>query len=290
METWNLDDIPWDQFDPSKVNPELLLVVKAASLVEYNADDYRTYLQNVFSDNDRLKKAIDQWSVEEVQHGRALARWATLADPAFDFDLSFGRFVENYRVPTEVNESVRGSRTGELIARCMVETGTNSFYSALADATEEPVLKAICRQIAADEFAHYCLFHAHMRKHLRLENLTFRERLSVAFRRIAETEDDELATAYWAANRGGEHFDRPSNAVAYARASLRYYRPEHIVRGVEMIFGALGLDPAGPTGWIATRAVRVFIWHRVRFTPWLAVVKERISSRYPQLDMFAQRG
>lgn len=290
METWNLDDIPWDQFDPSKVNPELIPVVKAASLVEYNAGDYRAYLRNVFADNERLKKAIDQWSVEEVQHGRALARWAALADPAFDFDASFRRFVENFQVPMEVNESVRGSRTGELIARCMVETGTNSFYSALADATDEPVLKAICQRIAEDEFAHYCLFHTQMRKHLRQEDLTFRERLAVAFERVAETEDDELATAYWAANCGDEPFDRRRNAVAYARASLRYYRPEHITRGVDMIFGTLGLNSRGPAGWIATRAVRLFIWHRARFTPWLSVARDRFSDRYQRLETLAQRG
>ncbi len=48
-----------------------------------------------------------------------------------------------------------GSRAGELIARCIAETGTNSFYSALADATDESVLNDICRRIAEGELAHY---------------------------------------------------------------------------------------------------------------------------------------
>ena len=155
MGTWTLDDVPWDRFDLSKVDPEIIPIVKAASMVEYNADDYRQYLKNVFADDARACKAIDQWTVEEVQHGEALGRWAELADPDFDFKRAFKRFTDNYNIPLAVTESVRGSRTGEMVARCMVETGTNSLYSALADATDEPVLKDICRRIADDEFAHY---------------------------------------------------------------------------------------------------------------------------------------
>ena len=279
MGTWTLGDIPWDHFDASKVNPELVPVVKAASMVEFNADDYRQYLNNVFDGDEKVCRAIDQWSVEEVQHGRALGRWAELADPEFDFDRSFRRFVDNFNFPLEVTESVRGSRPGELVARCMVETGTSSFYSALADATEEPVLKEICLRIAEDEFAHYCLFHSYMRRNLKSENLSLLQRLRVAFDRVAETEDDELASAYWAANRPGEHFDRRSNSVAYARATLKYYKPKHIARGVEMIFGALGLYPSGPLGWAATRAVRTFIWYRGRFCPRLAVIASDLAAK-----------
>lgn len=289
MGSWTLDDIAWDRFDKSKVNPDLIPIVKAASMVEFNAEDYRQYLNNVFQDDERTCSAIDNWATEEVQHGRALGEWAMLADPDFDFDSSFKRFTDNYRVPLDARESVRGSRSGEMIARCMVETGTNSFYSALADATDEPVLKAICQRIAADEYAHYCLFHTHMRRYLKIEGLSLPERLRVAIGRIAETEDDELASAYWAANRGGESFDRRTNSVDYARGSLRYYQPHHIRRGVEMIFGAIGINPHGILGWIATRAARMFIWYRVRFTPRVAVLYARFTERRPRFDFFEQR-
>jgi enoyl-[acyl-carrier-protein] reductase (NADH) len=40
-------------------------------------------------------------------------------------------------LPLDVTDSVRGSRTSELIARCMVETGTSSYYTALAEAGRE---------------------------------------------------------------------------------------------------------------------------------------------------------
>ncbi len=276
METWTLDAIPWARFDASRVNPEIVLIVKAASLVEFNADDYRVYLQNVFRDDKRACGALDQWALEEIQHGRALGRWAELADQGFDFKYSFNRFVSSFNIPLDVTQSVRGSRIGELVARCMVETGTSSFYSALADATDEPVLSEICRRIAEDETAHYHMFHSFMRRYTKTESLSLTDRFKVAFERAAETEDDELARAYWAANRPDEPFDRRTNSVAYARATLKYYRPHHISRAVGMIFGTLGLDSSGPLGWMAARAVRTFIWYRGRFVPRVSIWASRL--------------
>ena len=48
----------------------------------------------------------------------------------------------------------------------MVETGTSSYYTALAEATDEPVLRQICKLIAADEYRHFKLFYDHMRRYL----------------------------------------------------------------------------------------------------------------------------
>ncbi|MFT5485369.1 MAG: hypothetical protein ACI9JL_002778 [Paracoccaceae bacterium] len=271
MGSWSLKDIPWDSFDASRVDPGIVPIIKAACVVEYNADDYRHYLSNVLDDDARTQAAIRQWSLEEIQHGTVLGKWAELADPTFNFERSYELFVENFAFPLDVSQSVRGSRVGELVARCMVEIGTSSFYSALADATDEPALKEICRRIAEDEFAHYHMFHSYMRRYLKNEDLSLRERLRVAFERISEAEDDELATAYWAANRPNEPFDRRPNSVAYARGTLRYYRPSHIRRMIDMVFDALGLDPSGPLGWIVTRIARAFIWYRGRFTPRAAI-------------------
>ncbi len=53
---WTLDDIPWDQFDRSKVDDDIARVVRAAAMVESNASDYAIYLCNVFKDDpDRVK-------------------------------------------------------------------------------------------------------------------------------------------------------------------------------------------------------------------------------------------
>jgi len=261
MASWTLDDIPWHAFDRSKVTPDLVAIVKAASMVEYNAGDYVAYLNNVFADDPRFRKAIEGWGREEVQHGVALARWAGCADPVFNFEESFHRFKDGFRLPLEATSSVRGSRTGELIARCMVETGTSSYYTALADSTDEPVLKEICRKIATDEFAHYALFHNHMRRYLQAERLGVFQRLRVALGRIAESEDDELGYAFHAANNGNAPYDRKAAIRAYQQHAFPRYRNEHVRRGVKMIMSAIGLAEDGPAAramtWLVLALLRL---------------------------------
>ena len=254
MANWTLEDVPWQDFRPDKVDAEILKLAKAASLVEYNSGDYTTYLCNVFGGDPRFQKAIRNWEHEEVQHGKALARWAKLADTSFDFEESFRIFTDGYRLPLDATQSVRGSRAAELIARCLVETGTHTYYSALADATEEPVLKAICRNIAADEKAHYALFHRALERYQREERLTLARRIRVAFSRIAETQDDELAYAYYAANvaRTGKAYVREENARAYSSIALGFYRPHHRARIADMFFEAVGMSTErGVARWLA---------------------------------------
>ncbi len=122
---WTLEDVPWSRFEAKAVEPSLLAAVKAASLVEYNALDYVAYLKRVFKDSGvETLGDIEKWGHEEVQHGLALGRWCELADPEFDFESAVARFRAGYRPQhflLEEGGSVRGSRRGEMIARCVVE-------------------------------------------------------------------------------------------------------------------------------------------------------------------------
>ncbi|MEO8559098.1 MAG: ferritin-like domain-containing protein [Rhodospirillales bacterium] len=245
MKHWTLDDIPWDRFDASKVNADILRLAKAAAMVEQNGLDYALYLHNVFADDEQFRSVIDTWAREEVQHGSALGRWAMLADPTFDFAESSARFRAGYQLPLDATSSIRGSRAGELMARCIVETGTSSYYAALHDAIDEPVLKAICGQIAADELRHYKLFYSHMKRYLTREKLGTLGRLRIGFSRILESEDDELAYAYYVANGGSETYDRKRNTQAHALRAYRVYKPSHIQRAIAMAFKAVGLKPHG---------------------------------------------
>ena len=245
MKHWTLDDIPWARFDPSRVDPETLRIVKAAAMVEYNGGDYAAYLCRVFHDDPGFQDEARVWAAEEVQHGEALGRWAELADPEFRFRESFERFKDGFKIRTDLDESIRGSRTGELVARCIVETGTSSYYTALMEATDEPVLREVCRNIAADELRHYKLFYAHMRRYLERENIGRLRRAMVAIARAGETEDDELAYAYYAANGDGEPYDRRRFNRAYARRAYGVYKPRHVERGMAMLLKAAGFPPHG---------------------------------------------
>lgn len=245
IQHWHIDHLPWDRFDPGKIDPEITKLVKAASLVEANGQDYADYLCNVFSDDPEFQAAARYWAVEEVQHGEALGRWAEHADPNFRFQDALGRFREGYRIPAGQGRSVRGSRAGELVARCIVETGTSSYYTALMEAAEEPVLKEICRNIAADEYRHYKLFYTHLKRYLKKDKIGRLRRSLIALGRITESEDDELAYAYYAANGGTSSYDRKTFARAYAGRAYSYYRRHHIDRGIAMVLKAAGLPPAG---------------------------------------------
>ena len=200
MKHWRLEDVAWDRFDLARADPELIPLVKAAAMVERNGTDYAVYLNRVFGDDPDFRQAADHWAKEEVQHGDALGKWAMLADPTWDYRAAFARYRAGFKLPLDAEASIRGSRTGELIARCMVETGTSSYYTALAEATREPVLEQICRHIAADEFRHFKLFYDHMRRYLARENIGLLRRLRIAAGRVGESEDDELAYAWHCGN------------------------------------------------------------------------------------------
>jgi rubrerythrin len=265
MKHWRIDEVDWDRFDRTKVDPDIVPIVKAAAMVERNGIDYAAYLNGVFGDDPDFRLAADNWAHEEVQHGDALGKWASLADPAWDYAAAFARYRDGYHINIDADASIRGSRTGELIARCMVETGTSSFYSAVADATDEPVLRLICRQIAADEFRHFKLFYDHMRRYLGRENLSFLQRLRIAAGRITETEDDELAFAFHCANEPAAlGYQHQRCLSAYLSRAIAYYRFRHIERGMGMIFKAVGLPPRGRLSDLSARLAWQYVQRRQR--------------------------
>jgi rubrerythrin len=256
MVHWVPEDIPWNSFDPARVDPEVVKLVKAAAMVERNSADYATYLCNIFPDDAAFRKAARHWAQEEIQHGDVLSRWAAMADPDFDFPARFETFRQGYRIPVDSAISVRGSQSGELLARCVVEVGTSSYYSALRDAVDEPVLKAICACIADDELRHYKLFHSYLGRYQARERPSRWAKIKVVLGRIAESDDDELSYAYYAANNQGEPYERRGNAAAYAGTACKFYNVGVVRRGVAMILDAVGLKA---NGWLA-RALSGLAW------------------------------
>ena len=265
---WTLNDVRWAAFDPSKVEPKLLAAVKAASLVEYNAPDYVTYLKRVFQGTDPQTIAdIERWGEEEIQHGLALGRWAELADSSFNMEEAFARFRAGYKPPHFASEdqiSVRGSRRGEMIARCVVESGTSSFYSAIRDSTDEPVLKEVAGRIAADEFRHYKLFLETLERQNE-PDLPFWRKLIVAVTRVQESDDDELAYAYYCANVPASQektvpYIREEYVRAYYAKAMTLYRRHHIRKLVQMVSKACGIDPQGRLAQIAA----ALLWRMLR--------------------------
>jgi len=265
---WTLDEVHWDWFDPTRVEPGLLAAVKASALVEYNAPDYVIYLKRIFHDaGPQTLAAIEQWGAEESQHGKALGRYAELADPSFKLEETFARFRKGY-TPAHFLESgsgsVRGSRRGEMIARCVVESGTSSWYSAIRDASEEPLLREIAGRIAADEYRHYKLFYDTLWAQKDPE-LSFWKKLMIAVGRVRESDDDELAFAFYCANvKPEEELAKPYNRRFYSKLQsangAAIYRRKHIQKLVQMVVKAVGADPHG---WMAGVG-EALVWRRLQ--------------------------
>ena len=283
MSNWTLDDIPWERFDAEKCEPRLVNFIKSAAMVEYNGYDYAKYLISVFRDEPGWEKIAAEWAEEEVQHGRALRKWAELADPAFDFEKSFEIFRAGVPIPVDMTVSKRGSKTGELISRCVVETGTSSIYSTIKDHTDEPVLKILAAKIAADEMRHYKMFYSHLKTFLAKEKIGFWRRLRIVLARMAESEDDELAYALYSSNveKAGEYDHKFFKNLYFIYVSYFYTR-EHVERMGNMLFKAVGLKPH-------TRLNRLANWAGWNFMQRRAWLIRRANGRvgYEQAANFA---
>jgi len=258
---WSPDDVAWEQFDAAKAEPWLIEAVKAAALIEYNAPDYVGYLKRVFPDPD-FHPVIEQWGAEERQHGKVLGRWAEMADPSYHLEEAFARFRAGYH-PEHFDgddaASVRGSRRGEMLARCVVESGTSSYYTAIKEATCEPVMQEIAGRIAADEYRHYKLFFETQKIQPEPE-LPFWKRLMVAVGRVAESDDDESAYAWYCANVPADRtaeipYDRKVYASKVFSTLTRVYTRRHVQKLTAMILKAAGFDPQGWMAKLATSAV-----------------------------------
>ncbi len=242
---WKADDIHWDRFDGSRVDPDIVKLVKAASLVEHNAPVYAQYMCNVFHNDPAFEKLAKEWAIEEVKHGKVLAKYAKLADPDFDFADAFKRYTDGFQVPVEVTESVRGSLTGEILARCVVETATSSHYTAIRRATVEPLLQELCRNIAADEFRHYKTFWEFSKVLREKEGIGLWKRARVVIDRVTEAQDKELAYAFHSANEKQGSFSHKRCNEAYVGCAYRLYPPYLVERIVAMLLNVVGLKPHG---------------------------------------------
>ena len=91
----------------------------------------------------------------------------------------------------------------------------------------------IGRRIAADEFRHYKMFYSHLKRYLAVERIGPIRRFLVAASRVRESEDDELAYAYFAANESVDAvYDRKRYMQAYARRAYPLYRRSHVQRAI----------------------------------------------------------
>jgi len=222
---WTLDWIDFSRIQIEAVhdNDDLFYLLISASFVESGS---HTYTRNLVAHFDTQPQIADwlqsQWEPEELQHGRALRTYVQTVWPEFDWQTAYAAFFADYSRLCTVEE-LEDDRALELVARCVVETGTATYYQTLRDLTAEPVLKDLAERIRIDEVQHYKHFYRYFRQ-LNAERGLSRARIFGALkRRLNElrTSDSDIALRYVWAFR---HAPNETDDVPFEQVCQRLYR------------------------------------------------------------------
>jgi hypothetical protein len=244
---WGLDDIPWDavRCDLVAGHEALFYMLAAASLMESATDLYTANLIEYFAGDDEIASWLrDFWLPEELQHGRGLRRYVETAWPDFPWDQVREAFVEEFR--PFCDEALEEERGLEMASRCVVETGTASFYTCLSRASPDPVLALLTRRIAEDEIRHYKHFYRFFRKYREIECPGRAAVAPALWRRVRMTgSEDRLIVLkhVHAAYRPGAALDSRSYRRVHrqCRALMRPHFPAQMT--ARMLLKPLGLGP-----------------------------------------------
>jgi hypothetical protein len=221
---WSVDDIDFGRIDPARIRAqeELFYLLTSASFIESGSDLYtRNLVKHCAGYPEVAAWLRQQWEHEELQHGRALARYVSAAWPEFAWQAAFDGFFAEYARLCTVDE-LQPDPVLEMVARCVVETGTSTYYQMLLDLSTEPVLTELLGHVRADEVAHYKHFLAYF-KQLRQGQPVSRLRVAqVLSRRLRDVRDSdsEVALRHVWEHRGGLF---AHGAASFEAVSQRLY-------------------------------------------------------------------
>lgn len=194
---WSVSDIDYASIDVEKVrdNRTLFYLLVAASFIESGSDTYAGNLATYYAHVPEAATWLARhWESEELQHGFALRRYVEHVWPEFDWPRGYQRFFDEYSKTCSIDNFER-SHALEMAARCVVETGTATYYRALEQASDEPVLRDLTRRIANDEVRHYKHFFRYFNVLNGQERIGRARVLGALARRLLEikNEDAEIA-------------------------------------------------------------------------------------------------
>jgi hypothetical protein len=194
---WRIEDIDLSKIDraAAAADEDLLLLLCASSFIESGSDLYTANLSEYFNDDPEVAGWLNgHWEHEELQHGRALRAYIAHVWPEFDWEKAFANFFAEYRLTCSIEEFEK-SRALEMVARCVVETGTATLYRAINELSGEPVLKQLADHIRTDEVRHYKHFYRFFKKYNEVEGNGRLAVLGALARRVMEikSEDSEIA-------------------------------------------------------------------------------------------------
>lgn len=195
---WRINDIDFTAIKGELVRDDrfLFVTLASASFVEIHSEQYADNLIVYFRDDPKLISwLVDHWRRDEVQHGQALKAYVQTVWPEFDWEQAYLAFSEEYGLLCTV-EQLEQHKALELIARCVVETGTSSFYRAMHNYVREPVLRALIDKIRIDETSHYVHFRRHFLTYNDGERHSVKAIIQTIWRRLKAISNEDAYIAF----------------------------------------------------------------------------------------------
>ena len=160
---WHMDrDIPWDDFDGSKLTDEQAYTIKMNAITEWSAlPATEMFLRDNREDSD-FCAFISIWFFEEQKHSLVLMEYLRRFRPELlptEAELDKVRFEFDPAPPMET-----------LMLHFCGEVRLNHWYRRAADWHTEPVIKAIYQTVGQDEARHAGAYLRYMRKALAQNN------------------------------------------------------------------------------------------------------------------------
>ena len=222
---WCMKDISYEHIDRSLIegDEDLFYLLMSASFIETGSDTYAANLGEHYAGYPEIQHWLQgEWEHEELQHGAALRRYVETVWPSFPWQEAYDSFFAEYSQLCTVEELFSDRRL-EMVARCVVETGTTAYYHTLRELSHEPVLTQLLSQIRNDEIGHFKYFLAGF-KSLQQQAPVGRMRIAgTLYSRLKELRDSDsdVALRHVFAHKG-ELFSQPQRE--FTDVAKRVYR------------------------------------------------------------------
>ncbi|MDO5290968.1 MAG: ferritin-like domain-containing protein [Pseudomonadota bacterium] len=221
---WQIEQIDFSRIDHSRIahREDLFYLLTSASFIESGSDLYTSNLVSHYAGYPDVAAWLSEhWEQEELQHGRAFECYVKAAWPQFPWQQAFESFIAEYGPLCNVEE-LESDRALELAARCVVETGTTTYYQTLRGLSEEPVLTDLLGRIRADEVSHYKHFLSYFKQLREAQPMSRLRVAKVVYKRLLELResDADVALRHVWAHKGSMFAD---GAKSFEEVSQRVF-------------------------------------------------------------------
>jgi hypothetical protein len=198
----------------------IFYIVASASFVEITSDLYTRNLVEFFEDDAEIVSWLRAvWEAEELGHGARLKSHVMTAWPDFDWGSAYARYHDEFRLHC-TQAGMAASQAEELVALCVVETGTASLYRMLANASDEPRLHQIAASIGSEEIGHYKRFLRYLLRYRARGRLSSTRILRAVWSQMTAIESEDAFYAFkhvYLSRNPGMAFNRTAY-VAFRRS------------------------------------------------------------------------